>query len=82
MCGLNIRREMTDVELCINLVNRPGFRRRSMIASGRCLSVVTTACAGQVECKSLVSWNATDWSVVVQMGGQVSAISQGHHNLR
>ena len=47
-----------------------------MLAIGRSLPVVTTACAGQVECKLLVSWNAIDWSGVVQMGGQVSAISQ------
>lgn len=43
---------------------------------GRSLPVVTTACAGQVECKRLVSTNAIDWSVAMQMGGQVHAISQ------
>ena len=40
----------------------------------RSLPVVTTACAGQVECKQLVSTNAIDWSVTMQMGGQVHAI--------
>lgn len=44
-------------------------------AIGRFLPLVTTACAGQVKCKLLVSWNAIDWSVVVQIGGQVTAIS-------
>lgn len=39
------------------------------------LPVVTTACAGQIERNRLVSWNAIDWSVVVQIGGQVTAIS-------
>ena len=42
---------------------------------GRSLPVVTTACAGQVECKRLVSTNAIDWSVTMQMGGQVHAIT-------
>ncbi len=48
-------------------------------AFGRFLPVVTTACAGQVECKRLASLNASDWSVVVQIGGQITAIS---HQLR
>ena len=48
-------------------------------AIGRFLPVVTTACAGQVECKRLASLNASDWSVVVQIGGQITAIS---HQLR
>ncbi len=43
---------------------------------GRSLPVVTTACAGQVECKRLVGLNAIDRSVAVQMGGgQITAIS-------
>ena len=50
-----------------------------MTAFGRFLPVVTTACAGQVECKRLASLNASDWSVVVQIGGQITAIS---HQLR
>jgi hypothetical protein len=33
-------------------------------------------CAGQVECKRLVSTDAIDWSVAMQMGGQVHAIAQ------
>lgn len=44
--------------------------------SGPVSAARTTACAGQVKCKLLVSWNAIDWSVVVQIGGQVTAISQ------
>ena len=43
---------------------------------GRSLSVVTTARAGQAECKRLVSTDAIDWSVAMQMGGQVHAITQ------
>jgi hypothetical protein len=35
----------------------------------------TKACAGQTECKRLLSWNAIDWSVVEQMGGQITVIS-------
>lgn len=46
------------------------------VASGRSLSVVTMACAGQVECKQLVSTDAIDWSVAMQMGGQAHAITQ------
>lgn len=38
-------------------------------AFGRFLPVLTTACAGQVEYKQLVSTNANDWSVGMQMGG-------------
>lgn len=49
--------------------------RLRQAASGRSLPVVTTACAGQVECKRLVSTNAIDWSVTMQMGGQVHAIT-------
>ena len=33
-------------------------------------------CAGQVECNRLVSMNTIDWSVAMQMGGQVHAITQ------
>ena len=33
---------------------------------------------GQVECKRLISTNAIDWSVTMQMGGQVHAITQAH----
>jgi len=40
---------------------------------GRSLSVVTTAPAGQVECKRLLSTDAIDWSVAKQMGGQRDA---------
>ena len=47
---------------------------------GRSLPVVTTACAGQIECKRLVSTDAIDWSVAMQMGGQVHAIA--HEYLR
>lgn len=47
-----------------------------MTVFGRSLPVATMSCAGQVECKPLLGWNATDWLVVVQMGGQVSAILQ------
>ena len=43
---------------------------------GRSLPVVTTAYTSQVECKRLVSTNAIDWSVVMQMNGQVHAITQ------
>ena len=43
---------------------------------GRSLPVVTIECAGQVECKRLVSTNAIDWSVAMQMGGQFHAITQ------
>ena len=39
------------------------------------LPVVTTACAGQVECKRLVNTDAIEWSVAMQMGGQVHAIT-------
>ena len=49
-----------------------------MTASGRSPPVVTTAFAGQVECKRLISTNAIDWSVTMQMGGQVHAITQAH----
>ena len=34
---------------------------------GRSPLVVTTACAGQVECKRVISTNAIDWSVTMQM---------------
>ena len=34
---------------------------------GRSPPAVTTACAGQVECKRLVSTNAINWSVTMQM---------------
>ena len=47
-----------------------------LTASGRFLPVVTTACAGQVECKRLVSTNAIDCSVTMQMGGLVYAITE------
>ncbi|MNF52293.1 hypothetical protein D3C84_336360 [compost metagenome] len=36
-------------------------------AFGRSPLVVTTACADQVECKRLISTNAIDWSVTMQM---------------
>lgn len=36
-------------------------------AFGRSPPVVTTACAGQVECKRLISTNAIDWSATMQM---------------
>jgi len=47
-----------------------------MTAIGRSLPIVTTACAGQVECKQLVSTDANGWSVAMQMSGQVHAITQ------
>lgn len=40
---------------------------------GRSLPVVTTACAGQVEYKQLVSTDAIDRSGAMQMGAQVHA---------
>lgn len=43
---------------------------------GRLLPVVIWVCVGQVECKRLVSWNVIVWSVVVQIGGQITAVSQ------
>ena len=45
---------------------------------GRSPPVVTTACAGQIECKRLISTNAIDWSVTMHMGGQVHAMTQAH----
>jgi hypothetical protein len=45
------------------------FSRRT--ALGRTLPVVTIAFAVQVECEPMVSMNAIEWSVVVQIGGQV-----------
>lgn len=42
---------------------------------GRSLPVVITAHAGQVECKRLVSTNAIDWPVAMQLGGQVLSIT-------
>jgi hypothetical protein len=45
--------------------------RQQLAAFGRFPPVVITACAGQVECKRLVSTNAIDWSVAMQLGGQV-----------
>jgi hypothetical protein len=41
--------------------------------------VVTTECAGQVESKRLISWSAIDWTLVVQVGGEISAISHLMH---
>jgi len=41
---------------------------------GRSLPIVTTACAGQVECKRLVSTDANGWSVAMQMSGQVKSM--------
>ncbi len=38
------------------------FQQNRPVSAGR-----DRACAGQVECKGLVSWNAIDWSVVVQI---------------
>jgi hypothetical protein len=52
------------------------YTKRQSLLWGRSLPVVTTACAGQVECKRLVSTDAIDWSVAMQMGGQVHAITQ------
>ncbi len=53
-----------------------------MTALGRSPPIVTTECAGQVECNLLISTKAIDWSVTMQMGGQVHAIthlrSPGH----
>jgi hypothetical protein len=43
---------------------------------GQSLPVVTKTCAGQVECKRLVRTGAIDWSVAMQSGGQVHAITQ------
>lgn len=43
---------------------------------GHSLSVVNMARAGQIECKRLVSTDAIDWPVAMQMGGQVHAITQ------
>ncbi|MNL36143.1 hypothetical protein D3C87_1582120 [compost metagenome] len=45
---------------------------------GRSPPLVTRASVGQVECKRLISTNAIDWSVTMQMGGQVHAITQAH----
>lgn len=42
-----------------------------MAALGRSLPVVTTACAGQIESNRLVSANAIDWSVAIQMGDKL-----------
>ena len=47
-------------------------------AFGRSPPVVTTAFPGHVECKRLISTNAIDWSVTMQMDGQVHAITQAH----
>lgn len=49
-----------------------------MTALGRSLPVITKVCAVQIECKRLVSTDAIDWSVAMQMGGQVHAIT--HRN--
>lgn len=43
---------------------------------GRSLSTFKKACAGQVECKRLVSTDANGWSVAMQMSGQVHAVTQ------
>lgn len=45
-------------------------------AFGRSLPIFTTACAGQIESKRLVSTDANGWSVAMQMSGQVHAITQ------
>lgn len=45
-------------------------------AIGRSLPIFTTACAGQIESKRLVSTDANGWSVAMQMSGQVHAITQ------
>ena len=44
-----------------------------MTADGRSLPVVAAACVGKVECNRLVATDAIDWSVAMQMGGQVYA---------
>ncbi|MNJ41271.1 hypothetical protein D3C77_361900 [compost metagenome] len=59
-------------------VRRQSGRTDFFNTIGRSPPVVTTACAGQVECKRLISTNAIDWSVTMQMGGQVHAITQAH----
>jgi len=46
-----------------------------MSASGRPLPVFITACAGQVECKRLISTAAIDWSVAMQKDGHVHAFT-------
>ena len=52
----------------LHLVNGCEFNRSMQkTAFGRSPPVLTTACAGQVECKRLVSTNAIDWSVTMQM---------------
>ena len=53
--------------VALSFCRRPAF--------GRFLPVVTRACAGQDECMRLVSRNAIDWSVVVKVGGHITAIS-------
>ena len=53
-----------------------------MPAYGRSPPVVTTAFADQVECKRLISTNVIDWSVTMQLGGQVHAITQAHIKTR
>ena len=50
-------------------------RSLPMSAFGRLLPVINLSCAGQVECKRLVSTNAIHWSVAMQKGGQVECNS-------
>ncbi|MBN0321642.1 hypothetical protein JTM72_32885, partial [Pseudomonas aeruginosa] len=47
------------------------FQQNRPVSAGR-----DRACAGQVECKGFVSWNAIDWSVVVQIVGKITETSQ------
>lgn len=61
------------------LLYSPKHSVRELSAFGRFLTVVTTVYAGQVECKRLVSTDAIDWAVVMQMGGQVHAITHPTH---
>jgi hypothetical protein len=43
-------------------------------------AVVTMVCAGQVECKRLTIKDAMDWSVAMQMDGQVHALTHLRSN--
>jgi len=70
-----------DLNRITSDAHRIPFSTHAMTGFGRSLPIVTTACAGQVGCKRLVSKDANGWSAAMQMSGQVHAITHTAHGL-
>lgn len=46
-----------------------------LTAFGRSLPVIAAACVSKIECNPVVATDSINWSVSMQMGGQVHAVA-------